>query len=227
MTKGTGKESSGGQCPYGESQLHAVNVVGSALQCCGQSITDPPHTKASSGVMYNDLEASTGLTATDALLAPAEDGTAEIIVTNATPLPQMIEEDTNLGLATPTLVADPSSLLPHPEEEMCEEDLDTLVADDLSFLEPQDPFTVRRVDTQVSVADRKERLLELVPETHPQLVPEAHPGQREQLQDQFTNHLEECEQGETDDAATSQHSTWHQGIGRYECIKIPVRNLPS
>ena len=96
--------------------------------------------------MYNDLEARTGLTATDALLAPAEDGTAEIIVTNPTPLPQMIE-DTNLGAATPALVADPSSLLPHPEEERYEEDLDTLVADDLSSLELQEPFTVRRVDT--------------------------------------------------------------------------------
>ena len=112
-----------------------------------------------------DQEARTGLTATDALLAPADDSTAEIIVTNATPLPQMIEEDTNLGAATPALVTDPSSLLPHPEEERCKEDLDTLAADDRSSLEPQEPFTMRRVDTQVSVAERKDRLLELVPET--------------------------------------------------------------
>ena len=112
--------------------------------CCSAvvKVQLTPHTSKKAPVYVEcdpDLETRTGLTATDAMFAHAEDGTAEIVVTNPTPLPQMVEEHTNLGAATPAWVADPdtpSSLLPHPEEERCEEDLDTLVVDDLSSLEP-------------------------------------------------------------------------------------------
>ena len=80
---------------------------------------------------------------------------------------------------------------------------------------------MRRVDTQVSVAERKERLLELVPETQT-----LDPGQREQLHQFLTNHheafcLEEYERGETDlvqfqidtgEALPKKLSTWRMPL---------------
>ena len=78
--------------------------------CCSAvvKVQLTPHTSKKAPVYVEcdpDLEARTGLTATDAMFAHAEDGTAEIVVTNPTPLPQMVEEHTNLGAATPAWVA--------------------------------------------------------------------------------------------------------------------------
>lgn len=131
----------------------------------------------------------------DALLAPAEDGTAVIIITNATPLPQTIEEDTNIGTAT---LASVTGLSLDPDGEGCEGDLDEMVTEDTAPLEPQEPIMVRQVDTQISALERKERLLELVPETQT-----LDPEQSKRLHQFLTNHheafcLDQYKQGETD-----------------------------
>ena len=160
------------------------------------------------------------------LLEPSRTGEAELLLTDPTALPQIVEEATDLGEATPVSIVDPDALLEESVElrrdplQALDESEAALPEETPSPMESAQPVTVCRVATTCTAKERGERLQQLLPEF--QLLDTMQAEQLHKLlvslHEAFS--LDQGERGETD------LLQFHIDTGEAQPKKLPARRMP-